>query len=105
MRLEQNQEFTEALREEIISRNRRLPDFKRVGGYLIVGDDFPRTASMKIKRNVLAEEARKKLDRAAMVRIVSDADSFLAVVNPAAAGGRCRKLVPAMRSIVCEQAG
>ncbi len=25
---------------------------------------------------------------------MSDADSFLAVVNPAAAGGRCRKLVP-----------
>jgi diacylglycerol kinase (ATP) len=25
---------------------------------------------------------------------VSDADAFLAVVNPAAAGGRCRKLVP-----------
>ena len=25
---------------------------------------------------------------------MSDADAFLAVVNPAAAGGRCRKLVP-----------
>ena len=69
LRLEQNQEFTEVLREEIISRNRRLPDFKRVGGYLMFGNDFPRTASMKIKRSVLAEAVRNRLDRAAMVEL------------------------------------
>ena len=63
LRLEQNQEFTDALKEEIIARNRRLPDFKRVGGYLLCGKDFPRTASMKIKRTVLAEEVRKSLTR------------------------------------------
>jgi acyl-coenzyme A synthetase/AMP-(fatty) acid ligase len=67
LRLEQNQEFTDSLKEEIIARNRRLPDFKRVGGYLLRGNDFPRTASMKIKRTALAEEVRKSLDRAAVV--------------------------------------
>jgi len=69
LRLEQNQGFTEALKEEIMSRNRRLPDFKRVGGYLLCSMDFPRTASMKIKRSVLAEEVRKILGRAAVVEL------------------------------------
>jgi len=69
LRLEQNQEFTEALKQEIIARNRRLPDFKRVGGYLVYGKDFPRTASMKIKRNELAEDVRKVLGRAAVVEL------------------------------------
>jgi long-chain acyl-CoA synthetase len=67
LRLEQDQEFTDALNEEIIRRNRRLPDFKRVGGYLLCSKDFPRTASMKIKRSHLAEEVRKILGRAAVV--------------------------------------
>ena len=69
LRLEQNQEFTDALTEEIIARNRRLPDFKRVGGYLLYSKDFPRTASMKIKRTVLAEEVRQILGRAAVVEL------------------------------------
>jgi long-chain acyl-CoA synthetase len=69
VRLEQNQEFTGALQEEIVSRNRRLPDFKRVGGYLLCSKDFPRTASMKIKRTVLAEEVGKILGRAAVVEL------------------------------------
>ena len=34
LRLEQNQESSEALKEEIATRNRRLPDFKRVGRIL-----------------------------------------------------------------------
>jgi len=69
LRLEQNQEFTEALKEEITTRNRCLPDFKRVGGYLLYSKDFPRTASMKIKRSLLAEEVRKILGRAAVVEL------------------------------------
>jgi long-chain acyl-CoA synthetase len=69
LRLEQNQEFNDTLKEEIIARNRRLPDFKRVGGYLLCGKDFPRTASMKIKRTVLAEEVRKSLTRSAVVEL------------------------------------
>jgi len=40
-----------------------LPDFKRVGGYLIWERDFPRTASMKIKRQVLAEEIAAAVGR------------------------------------------
>ena len=63
LRLEQTQELKDSLRQEIIARNRRLPDFKRIGGYVVWDQDFPRTASMKIKRTVLAEEIRKKLDR------------------------------------------
>jgi len=65
VRLEQGQEFTEWLRDKLVTPNRRLPDFKRVGGYVIWNKDFPRTASMKIKRTVLAEEIGKTLDRAA----------------------------------------
>ena len=56
IRLEPNQQFDDRLREEIVARNRRLADFKRVGGYLLWEKDFPRTASMKIKRGELAAE-------------------------------------------------
>ena len=67
LRLDQNQKFDEPLKADIIARNRKLPDFKRVGGYLIWNEDFPRTASMKIKRNMLAEEIGKHQDRATAV--------------------------------------
>jgi hypothetical protein len=40
----------------VAARNRRLLDFKRVGGVVLHDADFPRTASMKIKRARLAEE-------------------------------------------------
>ncbi len=69
LRLEINQELNEALKQDVIARNRRLPDFKRVGGLVIWEKDFPRTAAMKIKRNMLAEEMRKGLTRAAVVEI------------------------------------
>ena len=69
LRLEQEQEFTETLKNEIVTRNRRLPDFKRVGGYFLSNLDFPRTASMKIKRAALAEEIRKAFSRAAVVEL------------------------------------
>src|SRR5580765_2864166 len=54
LRLEQNQKLDPALLEQFATRNRKLLDFKRVGGYLVWDKDFPRTASMKIKRQVLA---------------------------------------------------
>lgn len=66
LRLEEGQEFASALKDEIVSRNRRLPDFKRVGGYLVWEKDFPRTASMKIRRAVLAEEIGKSRERTAV---------------------------------------
>ncbi|MHC4492826.1 MAG: AMP-binding protein [Planctomycetota bacterium] len=44
---------------ELRRRNRRLPDFKRVHGYLLWDRDFPRTASLKVKRELLADEIRQ----------------------------------------------
>jgi len=67
LRLEQNQRFDSKLLEEMGVRNRRLPDFKRVGGYLVWNKDFPRTASMKIKRQELAEDIGKSVERKAVV--------------------------------------
>jgi len=69
LRLEQNQQFDSTLLEELTTRNRRLPDFKRVGGYLIWERDFPRTASMKIKRQELGEEVGKTAQRGGMVAL------------------------------------
>jgi long-chain acyl-CoA synthetase len=69
IRLEQNQQWDASLREEVNTRNRKLPDFKRVYGYLVWERDFPRTASLKIKRTVLAEEIAKTMDRASIVAL------------------------------------
>lgn len=63
LHLEPGQEITDVLISDLSARNRRLPDFKRVSGYAVWDEDFPRTASMKIKRGVLAEAIRSKLDR------------------------------------------
>jgi long-chain acyl-CoA synthetase len=69
LRLEQNQKIEGQLLEDIAGRNRGLPDFKRVSGYVIWDRDFPRTASMKIKRQLLAQEIGKILERAAIVNL------------------------------------
>src|SRR3954468_10996024 len=53
--LEPGQSFTEDLRQDIILRNGRLLNYKRIHGMVLFDEDFPRTASLKIKRNVLAE--------------------------------------------------
>jgi long-chain acyl-CoA synthetase len=66
LRLEQNQRFDSVLQEDMAARNCTLSDFKRVTGYLIWEKDFPRTASMKIKRQALAEEIGKAGDRSAV---------------------------------------
>jgi long-chain acyl-CoA synthetase len=67
VRLEPGQDFTDYSRRELELRNRRLPDFKRVSGYVLWDRDFPRTASMKIKRTELAHEIGKRFDRGSAV--------------------------------------
>jgi long-chain acyl-CoA synthetase len=65
--LDPGQAVTEQLRAEITRRNLQLVNYKRVNGYLTWQRDFPRTASMKIKRIDLASEIGKDLGREAMV--------------------------------------
>lgn len=69
VRLEQGQQFSGALGDEIVARNRRLADYKRVSGYLVWEKDFPRTASLKIKRGELGEEIGKRTRRESVVEI------------------------------------
>jgi long-chain acyl-CoA synthetase len=54
------------LRRNIAARNNRLLNYKRIHGVVLFEEDFPRTASLKIKRNVLAEQLAK-LDRNAAI--------------------------------------
>ena len=63
LHIEPGQTYTEELRREISARNNKLLNYKRIHGVVVFGEDFPRTASLKIKRNVLAEQLAK-LDRA-----------------------------------------
>src|SRR5581483_5582349 len=55
-----------ALRTDIETKNQRLLPYKRVSGYILWKEDFPRTASMKIKRNILAEQIGRHIDRTAV---------------------------------------
>jgi long-chain acyl-CoA synthetase len=55
LHLEQGQQFSDQLRADINARNNRLLNYKRIHGVILLDEDFPRTASLKIKRNVLAE--------------------------------------------------
>jgi long-chain acyl-CoA synthetase len=63
------QPVANSLRADLDARNRRLLNYKRSSGYLIWDRDFPRTASLKIKRNLLAEEIRGALGRDAVVSL------------------------------------
>jgi len=47
-----------AFLDDLRRRNRGLPDFKRVQAVVTWEKDFPRTASLKVKRDDLAEELR-----------------------------------------------
>lgn len=64
---EPGQEITRELVANIAERNRRLLNYKRISGYLAWEPDFPLTASLKIKRDELAEQIRRSLGREAVV--------------------------------------
>jgi long-chain acyl-CoA synthetase len=68
LRLNEGQELTEALVKDLSRRNSTLLNFKRLSGYTVWDTDFPRTASMKIKRFALAEEIRNRFDRQAALK-------------------------------------
>ena len=69
LRLEQNQQLDEKLREDVEGRNRKLADFKRIASCFVWDKDFPRTASLKIKRGELAEEISKSAVSQSVVEI------------------------------------
>ena len=64
--LEPGQQFTDELRVDINARNNRLLNYKRVHGVVLLNEDFPRTASLKIKRHDLAERLAR-LDSGAAI--------------------------------------
>jgi long-chain acyl-CoA synthetase len=66
LHLDPGQQYGEELRSDISARNNRLLNYKRIHGVVLLGEDFPRTASLKIKRNALAESLAK-LDSAAIL--------------------------------------
>jgi long-chain acyl-CoA synthetase len=63
LRPEPGQTIDGATRAELVLRNQKLLPYKRLSGYVVWEEDFPRTASLKIKRGVLAEQIRGKLQR------------------------------------------
>ncbi len=66
LHLEPGQQYDEQLQREINARNNRLLNYKRVHRVVLLDEDFPRTASLKIKRNVLADRLAK-LDSATAI--------------------------------------
>src|SRR5712692_3043833 len=66
LHLEPGQPYSEELRRDINARNSRLLNYKRIHGAVLLDEDFPRTASLKIRRNVLAERLGK-LDSASAI--------------------------------------
>ena len=66
LHLEPGQALTDDLRRDISNRNNRLLNYKRVHGLVLFNEDFPRTASLKIKRNILAERIAPQ-DRASAI--------------------------------------
>jgi long-chain acyl-CoA synthetase len=65
--LEPGQNFIAELRQEIVARNNRLLNFKRVHGFVLFAEDFPRNASQKVLRESLKERLAM-LDRATAIQ-------------------------------------
>ncbi len=53
-------------RDALIRANRGLRDYKRIAGVLRWDEEFPRTASLKLQRSVLAEQIRASVSRDAI---------------------------------------
>ena len=69
LHLEPGQTMNDILLKELLRRNAQLLNYKRVSGYIIWDQDFPRNAAMKIRRVILAGQIGKQLDRSAMVSL------------------------------------
>jgi long-chain acyl-CoA synthetase len=69
VRSEPGKAIAEQLLASLSERNRRLLNYKRVSAYLVWDADFPRTASMKIKRAELAEQIRAATNREVVVQL------------------------------------
>ncbi len=63
---EQKGEVPEKLLASLRRHNRKLADFKRLSGIVVWSEEFPRTASLKVKRQVLATEIRGALTKDAV---------------------------------------
>jgi long-chain acyl-CoA synthetase len=59
----------EALLDSLRKLNAGLSDYKRVSGVVVLGDEFPRTASQKIKRDDLARVLAGRRRDEALVRL------------------------------------
>jgi long-chain acyl-CoA synthetase len=64
---EPGQEIGDAVLSEVAARNQKLLPYKRISGIIVWQQDFPRTASLKIKRGPLAEEIGRQMDRSAVI--------------------------------------
>ena len=53
----------QALLGKLREVNHDLRDYKRLASYVLWDDEFPRTSSMKVKRDRLAEQVRRERDR------------------------------------------
>ena len=87
---EEGRAIDDPLRADIDARNRKLLNYKRISGIVAWQKDFPRTASHENQ----AQRARRGDSRGARSRRRPAAmnERFLAIVNPAAGGGRAGKL-------------
>ena len=66
---EPGQTMNDVLMDDVMRRNARLLNYKRVSGYVVWEQDFPRNAAMKIRRAALAAEIGKRFERGAMVSL------------------------------------
>jgi len=109
------------LREEIVAQNRRLADFKRVGGYVVWEKDFPADGvaegqarrigsgdwgggdasrsggDLAVSLTISFQSCgRNRFELRTESRTLNMNETFLAIINPAAGGGSCGERVGAV---------